>query len=61
MNASAQPAQSVTHARVPEGMREAIDALHDDDFALGCECADPALQIDMWGREAVAQQLQRLS
>ena len=22
-----------------------------DDFALGCECADPSLQIDSWGRE----------
>jgi len=26
----------------------------DDDFgfALGCECADPALQIERWGQEA---------
>lgn len=23
-----------------------------DDFALGCECADPALQIAMWGQES---------
>lgn len=23
-----------------------------DDVALGCECADPALQIAMWGQEA---------
>ena len=23
-----------------------------DDYALGCECADPALQIAMWGQEA---------
>ncbi len=22
-----------------------------DDVALGCECADPALQIAMWGQE----------
>lgn len=22
-----------------------------DDVALGCECADPSLQIDCWGRE----------
>jgi hypothetical protein len=24
------------------------------DFALGCECADPALQIEQWCEEAVA-------
>lgn len=23
----------------------------DYDFALGCECADPALQIERWGIE----------
>ena len=23
-----------------------------DDYALGCECADPALQIERWGSEA---------
>ena len=23
-----------------------------DDVALGCECADPSLQIAMWGQEA---------
>jgi hypothetical protein len=23
----------------------------DDDVALGCECADPALQIERWGQE----------
>jgi len=25
----------------------------DDDVALGCECADPALQIERWGQEAL--------
>ena len=24
----------------------------DEDVALGCECADPALHIDRWGEEA---------
>jgi len=24
----------------------------DADYALGCECADPALQIAWWGQEA---------
>jgi hypothetical protein len=22
-----------------------------DDYALGCECADPSLQIDCWGQD----------
>lgn len=25
-----------------------------DDVAFGCECADPALQIDSWSQEAPA-------
>lgn len=25
----------------------------DEDIALGCESADPALQIDRWGQEGV--------
>jgi hypothetical protein len=24
----------------------------DPDYPLGCECADPALQIPQWGQEA---------
>ena len=27
-------------------------AAEDYDFALGCECADPALQIERWGQES---------
>jgi len=26
----------------------------DDDLALGCECADPSLQIERWGQENAA-------
>ena len=26
----------------------------DDDYALGCECANPALQIERWDQETVA-------
>ncbi|MGV3569792.1 MAG: hypothetical protein ACO1PB_04270 [Ramlibacter sp.] len=26
-------------------------ASEDYDFALGCECADPALQIERWGQD----------
>lgn len=28
-------------------------AADDSDYALGCECADPALQIERWGLEAM--------
>ena len=27
--------------------------LDDVDYALGCECADPSLQIERWGQEGV--------
>jgi hypothetical protein len=30
-----------------------------EDVPLGCECADPALQIDCWGAEAGALDLER--
>ena len=35
-------------------MNMVIDAAstEDFDFALGCECADPALQIERWAQEA---------
>ena len=33
----------------PSGARVAAPGTHDaDGFALGCECADPALQIERW-------------
>lgn len=28
--------------------------VEDPDYALGCECADPALQIERWRQECVA-------
>lgn len=60
MNApSHHPAQTSTPTRVPEGVREAMTPASDDDFALGWECANPALQIEVWGREADAQTPQR--
>jgi hypothetical protein len=33
----------------------------DDDIALGCECANPALQIDRWGQEETAQPIQQFN
>jgi hypothetical protein len=32
--------------------------VQDDDLALGCECADPALHIEMWQCEAAARGVQ---
>ena len=37
--------------RSPYGV-DSIRLSWDEDVALGCECADPALQIDCWGEEA---------
>lgn len=58
MNASRQPAQSSTPRRVPEAVRDVHEVANEDDFALGWECANPALQIEVWGREAATQPLQ---
>jgi hypothetical protein len=33
----------------------------DDDVALGCECANPTLQIERWGQEASAQPIQQFN
>lgn len=35
---------------MPAGF-EATPAFEDFDYALGCECADPSLQIERWGQE----------
>lgn len=32
-------------------MLDAAPAFEEPDFAFGCECADPALQIAQWGQE----------
>ena len=41
-----QPAHS---AAVPVMMELAATSMSDDfDYALGCECADPSLQIEQW-------------
>ncbi|MEJ5991106.1 hypothetical protein WG902_13980 [Ramlibacter sp. PS3R-8] len=47
-----QPAQS---AATPVMMDLSSSTSDDFDYALGCECADPSLQIEQW------QQLSRAS
>lgn len=46
---------SVAAPRVDSVLGVEITATPEDfDYALGCECANPALQIDVWGEEARA-------
>jgi hypothetical protein len=48
-----RPQQSLASlANRPVYTGEPVRELIDEDVALGCECADPALQIDCWGEEA---------
>ena len=44
---------SMPNAATPAGF-ESAPAFEDFDFALGCECADPALQIERWGQDAAS-------
>lgn len=44
-----QPAQS---AATPVMMDLAHSQSDDFDYALGCECADPSLQIEQWQQVA---------
>jgi hypothetical protein len=50
LHSSAAPAGDPPSA----GRAAAASAEDRDDFALGCECADPALQIERWGQETAA-------
>jgi hypothetical protein len=45
-----QPSAPATPAALP--MLAHASACDEADYALGCECADPALQIPCWGQEA---------
>ena len=44
--------QPATAAPTPMLFDAASAALDDMDYALGCECADPSLQIERWRQEA---------
>lgn len=44
-----------TAAAMPVVLDAAVHPAFDDsDYAIGCECADPALQIERWQQEARA-------
>ena len=50
-----QPTQS---AATPVMMDLANHASDDFDYALGCECADPSLQIEQWQQTTRAMSLE---
>ena len=52
MNNSQQSFTAKTMAGHPGGDESFAQFHMDEDVALGCECADPALQIERWGQEA---------
>lgn len=41
-------------AAMPVVLDPVHPAFDDTDFAIGCECADPSLQIERWLQEARA-------
>jgi hypothetical protein len=50
--ADARLETQTSNRTAPAGLAGAARWLEiDDDVALGCECADPALQIERWGQE----------
>ena len=58
MNPPGSPAHSSTPPQAARAAAQAAALADDEDLALGWECANPALQIDVWGTEASAQPLQ---
>lgn len=50
MFSSFQP--TAAFAVAPDLPAQSSRASEPEDFAFGCECADPALQIASWGQEA---------
>jgi hypothetical protein len=50
-----QPSMPSTASALPPGLEvSAASSCDDSDYALGCECANPALQIERWMHEASA-------
>jgi hypothetical protein len=47
-----QPSVPATQAAMPVLAEMPASMMEEPDFALGCECADPALQIPQWRQEA---------
>lgn len=54
-------AQSSTFARGAGAVATLPLVQDEEDLALGCECANPALQIECWGAEGAAQPMQKFN
>lgn len=54
-------AQTSTRSPVPARVATLPLVQDEEDLALGCECANPALQIETWGAEGAAQPLQKFN
>jgi hypothetical protein len=52
MFSSTQPSQAFASTQSSMAPAQSGWASERDDYALGCECADPALQIASWGQDA---------
>ena len=50
MNALPGPAKSSTPAPMSGDVTVLKSVFDEEDLALGLECANPALQIELWGR-----------
>jgi hypothetical protein len=60
MNAAHPAAQLSTPQQAPGAAAAAAQPYDEDDVAIGCECANPPLQIEVWRTEAVAHPLHNL-
>lgn len=49
-----QPSVPATPALPAVALEMPVSMFDDGDYAFGCECADPSLQIAQWGQEARA-------
>ncbi len=59
MNTPPRPTIFSTPRSSSERSADAATPGDQEDVAIGCECANPALQIESWGDETAAQPLQQ--
>lgn len=45
------PSEATAAAAAPAALAAAQALVEEPDYLLGCECADPALQIERWRQE----------
>jgi hypothetical protein len=58
MNAARPAAPNSSPLHAPGSVTVPAQPYDEDDVAIGCECANPQLQIEVWQTEAVAHPLQ---